>query len=101
MEFKISGKHLEVTDPIREYAQHKTSKLHRYYDRIQSITVVVDQHDRQFDVELIVDVEHHDPFISRELGDNLYACVDKAIDKAERQLTDHKEKLRNRKHSVR
>lgn len=98
MEFKISGKHIEITPPIHEYAEKKTSKLHRYYDRIQEIAVVVDKSDRQIGVELIVDVEHHEPFIARDKHEDLYAALDLAVDKMERQLTDHKEKLRNRKH---
>jgi ribosome-associated translation inhibitor RaiA len=36
-------------------------------------------------------IAHHDQ------GD-AYACIDGCVDKLERQLTDHKEKLRNRKH---
>lgn len=98
MDFKISGRHVDVTDAIREYARNKTERLHRYFDRIQEITTVIDKHDRSFEVEIIVDAERHDPFIAKKKGDDLYACIDASVDKLERQLTDHKEKLRNRKH---
>lgn len=99
MEFKISGKHIEITPPIHDYAEKKSQKLHRYYDRIQEIAVVVDKPDRLFQVELIVDVEHREPFIARDHHEDLYAGIDLVMDKMERQLTDHKEKLRNRKHT--
>ena len=98
MEFKISGRHLEITPAIREYAQKKSERVHRYFNRIQEIQVVVDKQDKNFEVELIVDVEHHDAFIARHQEPDLYACIDQTLDKMERQLTDHKEKLRNRKH---
>lgn len=98
MDFTISGRHVEVTEAIHDYAEKKTSKLPRYYDRIQEISVVIDRRDREFEVELEVDVEHATPFRSRGKGDDLYRCIDEAVDKAERQLTDHKEKIRNRKH---
>ena len=98
MDFKISGRHVEITPAIREFAQKKTDKLHRYYDRIQEITVVVDKRDNHFDVEILVEIEHHDPVVARHTGDDVYACIDQNIDKLERQLTDLKEKLRNRKH---
>jgi putative sigma-54 modulation protein len=98
MEFKITGRHLEITPAIREYAQKKTERVHRYFNRIQEIQVVVDKQDRSFEVELIVDVEHHDSFIARHKDVDLYAAIDQTLDKMERQLTDHKEKLRNRKH---
>ena len=98
MEFKITGRHLEITPAIRDYADKKTERVHRYFNRVQEIQVVVDKQDRTFEVELIVDVEHHDSFIARHRDEDLYACIDQTMDKMERQLTDHKEKLRNRKH---
>jgi putative sigma-54 modulation protein len=100
MEFKITGRHVEVTEPIREYARKRTEKLHKYYDRIQAIAVVLDKRDHAFDVEVMVDVERHADFVARKSGDDLYACIDGVVDALERQLTDHKEKLRNRKHNV-
>lgn len=98
MQFKMSGKHLEVTPAIREYAEQKTRRLHRYWDRIQLITAIIDKHDREFEVEVIVDTEHTKDFVAKSKGDDLYGCIDSVTDKLERQLTDHKEKLRNRKH---
>lgn len=98
MEFKISGRHIEVTPAIQEYARKKTSKLLRFYDRILSIETVVERRDRMFEVEIITNVEHHPPFLAREVHEDLYAAIDVATDRLERQLHDHKEKLRNRKH---
>jgi putative sigma-54 modulation protein len=100
MEFKITGRHLEITPAIHDYAQSKTERLHRHFDKIQEIQVVVDKHDRGLEVEIIVDVEHHDDFIAKVVNADLYACIDLTVDKLERQLTDHKERLRNRKHNA-
>ncbi len=98
MQFKMSGKHLDITPAIEDYTRSKTDKLHRYWDRIQAITAVIDQHDREVEIELIVDIEHNKPIIAKATGEDLYACIDTAVDKAERQLTDLKDRLRNRKH---
>ena len=98
MEFKISGRHMDITDTMREYAQRKTERLHRYYDRIQEIEAVIEKSDRLFEVEVIVDVEHAQPIMAKETSEDPYAAIDAVADKLERRLTDHKEKLRNRKH---
>jgi putative sigma-54 modulation protein len=99
MEFKLSGRHLDITPAIREYAEKKTQRLHRYFDRIQSMEGVIDKKDpRQFHVEIIVNVEHAQPIMAHATTEDLYAGIDAVTDKLERQLTDHKEKLRNRKH---
>jgi len=99
MEIKISGKHLEITDPIRDYAAQKSAKLPRYFDRITAIDIVADRNDTwSYEVEIIAHVERSDPFVARSRHEDLYACIDQTVDKLERQLREHKEKLRNRKH---
>lgn len=98
MEITVSGRHLEITPAIRTYATEKVGKLPRYFDRITMISVVAGKQDNHtFEVEIIVEAEHHDPFVARTSGPDLYACVDMVVDKLERQLTDHKERLRQRK----
>ncbi|MCC7145525.1 MAG: ribosome-associated translation inhibitor RaiA [Phycisphaeraceae bacterium] len=99
MEVTISGRHLEITEPIREYAAGKMAKLPRYYDRLQAVQVVAEKNEHQFMVEVRVQADRHDPFIAKESGTDLYACIDATVDKLERQLTDHKDRLRNRKHN--
>ncbi len=98
MEMIVTGRHIEVTAPIREHVESKASKLPRYFDRVTSIEVIIDKAERGQKVEVIVHAEGTTPFIVNITGDDLYHCIDEAVDKLERQLTDHKEKLRNRKH---
>ena len=101
MEIKFSGRHIDVTPPIKEYASEKVMKLPRFFDRIQQMSVVVDKVDQNMHaVEIIVEAERTDPFLASESGPDLYGCIDEAVRKLERQLSDHKDRLRNRKHNV-
>jgi len=93
----VSSRHGSVTDAIRAYAEKKVSRLVRFYDRIQSIEVVLDREAVDHVAELIVDADHN-KFVASESGQDLYAAIDLVVDKMERQLTRHKEKFRNRKH---
>lgn len=98
MEFKISGRHLDITPAIHDYAKKKTDKLHRYSDQIQAITVVADTYDKnQFEIEIIIDVEHHNPFVAKGHHEDLYASIDTTVDKAYRLLSDHNSKLKDHK----
>lgn len=94
----ISSRHMEVTDALKSYAQQKTAKLPRYYDRIQEIEVIFDNHKDAASVEMIVNGEHRGMFIATHNQGDAYACVDACVEKLERQLSDHKKKIRNRKH---
>ena len=89
---------MDVTEPLKNYAEQKTDKLHRYYDRIQEIEVVLDAAKDGVRVEMIVNAEHKNMFIANHDEGDAYACIDACADKLERQLTEHKKKHRNRKH---
>lgn len=100
MDIRIAGRHLTITDPIRQYAISKVNRVPRYFDRVSNVDVVVDQHNRDYDVEIIVHVDGNDPFIGRSVGRDMYACIDDAVKKIERQLSEFKKKRRNYKHSA-
>ena len=98
MEIKISANHIDLTPAIEEYAEKKLEKFPRYFDRIQQVEMIIDRARSGYTVEIIADVEHHEPFVAHSDHEDLYACVDLGIDRAVRQLTDHKSRLRDNKH---
>ena len=98
MHVVVSSRHMEVTAPLKTYAEQKAAKLVKYYDRIQEIEVVFDSGKDTMQVEMIVNAEHRNMFIARHSDGDAYACIDGCMDKLERQFTDHKKKVRNRKH---
>jgi putative sigma-54 modulation protein len=89
---------MEVTEALKQYAEQKAAKLSKYYDRIQEIEVILDASKDANSVEMIVNAEHNAMFIAHHGTGDAYACIDGCVDKLERQLTDHKERFRNRKH---
>ncbi len=97
--FTISGKHIEITDALRAYAEEKTSKLPKFYSSLNRVEVIIDGSDGgNCSVELIARAEHSNVFVVTERGSDAYACIDKAVHKLERQLRKKKEKQRNNKH---
>ena len=97
MRIEVIGRHFEVTDAIRTYAEQKAAKLLKYYQGIQMITVTISKvgsnHVADYEVELVIDVERHDDFVSHAKAPDPYAGMDLVAEKGERQLRDHKEKL--------
>ena len=100
MQIKFSTKHMHVTDAIQAYASKKIEKFPRYFDRIQQVEVVIDKMKQGYSVEIITDVEHHDPFIATSDHEDLYACIDQVVERTLRQLKDHKSRLRDNKHNT-
>lgn len=87
---------MDVTEAMRAYVDKKIDRVHKYYNRISEIEIILngDGDTVAHQVEIICKVDNHAPFIVTEKGEDLYACIDTAVDKIERQLTRHKEKLR-------
>ena len=101
MLFTITGKHIEITDAIRDHAQEKAEKLPRYFDSISQVEVVVESNgSSKQSVEIIAHAEHNDLLVAKEAGDDIYSCIDVAIHKLERQLKKAKEKQRSHKRPV-
>lgn len=93
MQINITGHRLEVTPAIKTFTEEKFNKLERHFDQITSINVV-------FDVEKLRQIAEATVFVAKgELhasseSEDLYAAIDVLIDKLDRQLIKHKEKIR-------
>src|SRR5262245_9440012 len=64
----VSSRHMDVSAPLKTYAEQKVGKLTRYYDRIQEIEVVFDAGKDTMRVEVIVNAEHRNMFIAHHDG---------------------------------
>jgi putative sigma-54 modulation protein len=96
--FAVTGRHLEISEAMKRYAEEKATRLNRFYDRIQSIEVVVEKQGIRNRVEMVVTTDHKDTFVGQVDAGECYEAIDLVVDKLEAQLRRHKEKLRNRKH---
>jgi len=98
MQIKFVSKHVPLTPAIEQYSEKKLDKFPRFFDRIQEIELTIDKSRIGYAIEIRTSVEHHDDFIATSEDPDLYACIDLGVDRAIRQLKDHKSKLRDQKH---
>jgi len=97
----MTGKHVEITDAIRAHVQEKVEKLPRYFDGLSQVEVIIDGSEGgRPSVEIIARGEHSVLFVAKETGEEMYACIDVAVHKLERQLRRKKDKQRNNKHAA-
>ncbi len=98
MQISVSGRHMHVSQELQDYARAKASKLTQFFDKIQAVDVIISKEGLNCAVEIIVKPERHESLVGRDSGPEIKACIDVIVDKLERQITKHKEKIRNRKH---
>ena len=99
MHVLITARHIELTPATKAYAEQKAGKLVKYYDLIHQIEVTIDSAEKNnFHVEMIVNADHRNMFVANARFPSIEAGIDACHDKLERQLTEHKNRHRNRKH---
>ncbi|GLS25423.1 ribosome hibernation-promoting factor, HPF/YfiA family [Marinibactrum halimedae] len=94
MQINISGHHLELTPPIKDYVQSKLLKLSKHHDQITQTNVVLSVDKLRQIAEAQVHVSGRD-IVANSESEDLYAAIDALADKLDRQLLKHKEKLRS------
>ncbi len=96
----ISGRTDEITHAQKEHARQKVEKLERYFNGITRIEVILDKHPERCRAELVMSVKKGSSIVVHCDHKDLYAAIDLVLDKAETQLTRHKEKLQDRRNST-
>jgi len=95
MQVNVVGKNVQLTPEIEKYGEDRASKLPHYMDRVQQVDIVLGREGSDFACEIIVDVAGHSDIIANARDADLNASIDHAYDRAVRQLSDLKAKLRD------
>lgn len=93
MQLNITGHHLEVTSPMKEYVESKFERLQRHFDQISNTHVILEVEKTVQKAEATVHVAGADLFAHAE-SEDMYAAIDALADKLDRQLIKHKQKHR-------
>lgn len=90
----VTGRHLEITDAIRDYAKKKVDGLHLDYPKIIEAKVVLDvqTHNRHF-AEIILFCANHITIECSSISSDLYAAIDETISKIARRMRKYKTRL--------
>ena len=97
MQISVSGHHLDVTDSIRAYVLEKFEKLERHFEHITNIHVILELEKNVRKAEATVHIKGGELFADATHED-LYAAIDALVDKLDRQILKHKEKVIDRAH---
>lgn len=97
MNLQITGHHLEVTPAIRDYATGKFDKIKRHFDNVIDVNIILSVEKLQQKAEATIHLSGKDLFVECT-DENLYAAIDALVDKLDRQVRKHKEKLTGRRH---
>jgi len=92
MELTVTGHHIDVTNPLRDYVATKFGKLERHFDNMTDIHCVLTVEKLVHKAEATIHVGGATLHAEATNGD-MYAAIDNLADKLDRQVRKHKEKV--------
>jgi len=92
MQLDITGHHLEITDSLRNYVIEKMEKIERHFDHVGNTHVILSVEKTRQMAEAKVNVSGGELFANAE-NEDMYAAIDALVEKLDRQVKKHKEKL--------
>jgi putative sigma-54 modulation protein len=104
MNLTISGHHLEVTPALRNYVTSKLDRIKRHFDQVVDVKVLLTlenqkEKERRQKAECNIHIKGIELFAESAHSD-LYAAVDELVDKLDRQVVRHKDRVQSHGHEA-
>jgi putative sigma-54 modulation protein len=99
MNLLLTGQHVDISPAIREYVETKLARVINHFDQIIDIAVVLGieapaEKDKRQRAEVNLRVKGH-VFHLDHYAQDLYAAIDGLVDRLDRQVLKHKEKIQD------
>ncbi len=92
MQVDVTGHHVELTEPLRSYVQQKFQRLQRHFDNVVDTHVILTVEKLDQKAEATMQLGGAKLFAD-SIANDMYAAIDGLVDKLDRQVKKHKEKL--------
>jgi len=96
MKIQITGRHIDVSDALRDYAEKKISKLEKYFQQLIDTHLILYVEKLDHAAELVMNGDSVQ-FHARDRAADLYSAIDLLVDKMEAQISRYKERIQARK----
>ena len=94
MQINLSGHHVDLTDALRNYVNDKMSRLERHFDHVTQVHVILEVDKLRHIAEATMHVPKSNSNVhANSVQDDMYAAIDTLVDKLDRQILKHKEKM--------
>lgn len=92
MQIDITGHHVDVTDPLREYVYTKMERVVRHFDNLIDVHCILTVEKLRHKAEATMRVAGG-TLHAEAVEEDMYAAIDGLVDRLDRQVRRHKDKL--------
>ena len=101
MNKSITGRHFELTEPIKAYAEAAIDGLEKYHLDIISASTVISASEKNgkkgFVTEFIINLKDKNTIVITQVDKDVYAAMDLAIERVKKSLRRHADKIKDHK----
>lgn len=95
MQIRITSRHFQLTDALKEYAEREISQLEKFFDNIIDCHLILDTERYKQLAELMVKV-YGTVLTSKVKSEDMKVSIEKAVEKVGRQLKKYSSKLKKK-----
>jgi len=99
MQLNLTGHHVDISDALRSYVESKLERLERHFDHVTNVHVILSVEKLRQKAEATLHLNGADVF-AECVEEDMYAAIDGLVDKLDRQVKKHKEKLTNHRNGA-
>lgn len=92
MQLNLTGHHIDITDSLQNYVEEKFERLERHFDHVTNVHVILSVEKLRQKAEATINISGASLYADSE-NEDMYAAIDSLVDKLDRQIKKHKEKL--------
>lgn len=92
MQIDITGHQLDVTTSMRDYFNSKFTRIKRHFDQVINVHVILSVEKIHHKAEATMHINGKTLF-AESVEEDLYAAIDLLIDKLDKQVRRHKDKI--------
>jgi len=96
MQVMVTFRHVEPTDGLRQHAEEKVQRVHKYLRRPIEAHIILSVEKQRHIAEVQLSANHLNVTATEETND-LYSAIDLAMSKIERQVKKHTAKFKDHK----
>ena len=93
MQINLTGRHVDITDSMRDYVNTKFERLERHFDNVTNVHVILSVEKLRQKAEATMHVAGGADVFADAVHEDMYAAIDNLTDKLDRQIKKHKEKI--------
>jgi putative sigma-54 modulation protein len=97
MHIAVTGRHIKITDSIKNYAHERVESELTKFDRIEDVHIILDIEKFRQIAEVVIQARNHIRVEAEHSSEDMYVSIDSAVEKAARQMHKLRDKVQDHK----